>query len=111
MATYFATISFLWQETLIMTATIDKFGRVLIPKKIREAGGYSPGTAFELLWDAIKGQLTLKPIFDHPEPVLVVDEFGIPSFDFGVDEVFDYDFNDAIKQDREERGAKNLGLD
>jgi len=94
-----------------MTATIDKFGRVLIPKKIREAGGYSAGTSFELEWDAKKGQLVLRPIFDRPEPVLTVDEFGIPSFDFGVDEVFDYDFNAAIKKDREERGAKNLGLD
>lgn len=94
-----------------MTATIDKFGRVLIPKKIREAGGYAPGTLFELVWDAVKSQLILKPIFDRPDPVLIVDEFGIPSFDFGVDEVFDYDFNEAIKQDREERGEKNLGLD
>ena len=87
---------------------IDKFGRVLIPKKIREAKGYRPGTELSLVMEPHTSFITMTSIKEKvaERPVLQVDEFGIPTFVFDTQEVFTYDFTDAIRKDRSERGMK-----
>ncbi|MFK8161374.1 MAG: AbrB/MazE/SpoVT family DNA-binding domain-containing protein [Lewinella sp.] len=88
---------------------IDKFGRVLIPKKIREIKGYRPGTELSLVMEPELGTITMTSVAEKEakRPVLQLDEFGIPTFVFDTQEVFTYDFTDAIRNDRSERGMKN----
>ncbi|MTB51974.1 AbrB/MazE/SpoVT family DNA-binding domain-containing protein [Lewinella sp. W8] len=83
-----------------MITKIDKYGRLLIPKKLREARGLVAGTKFEFRWNDKSGELVLTPMISLSNPVSTLDEFGIPSFDFGIDEVMHYDFGAAIKKDR-----------
>lgn len=85
---------------------IDKFGRVLIPKKIREAKGYESGMELNIVMEPRAEYLTITPVIKKTSrPKLVVDDLGIPTFVFGTNEVFDYDFTEAIKKDQEERGV------
>ena len=88
-----------------MTVTLDKFGRILIPKAIRERLGLRKGSTLELELDDGRQLATIRPI---PEkgPTKVTDEYGIPTFVFDTDEVIRYDFVRAIKEDRE-RGLRN----
>ncbi|MEM1359281.1 MAG: AbrB/MazE/SpoVT family DNA-binding domain-containing protein [Bacteroidota bacterium] len=86
-----------------MTCKIDSSGRVLIPKSIRDANGYKPGTPFNISLDKENRILVLNLVLNRPEPILVIDDLGIPTFDFGTNEVFDYDFTAAINKDREKR--------
>lgn len=90
-----------------VTVKIDKFGRVLIPKKIREAKGYKPGTELSIVMEPHAEYLTIAPVIKKTSrPELVVDDLGIPTFVFGTNKVFDYDFTEAIKKDQDERGVK-----
>lgn len=88
---------------------IDKFGRILIPKKIREAKGYVNDTELSIIMEPHSEFLTIAPVVQQTaRPELIVDEFGIPTFVFGTKEVMDYDFTEAIKKDHSERGIKDL---
>jgi AbrB family looped-hinge helix DNA binding protein len=88
---------------------VDKFGRVLIPKRIREAKGYKPGTELCLVMEPQTSFITMTSIEEKvvKRPVLQVDEFGIPTFVFDTKEALDYDFTEAIRKDRSERGLKS----
>jgi len=86
---------------------IDKFGRILIPKKIRDAKGYTLDTELSIIAEPHSEYLTIAPVVQKTDrPELVIDEFGIPTFVFRTEEVFDYDFTKALKKDRSERGVK-----
>jgi bifunctional DNA-binding transcriptional regulator/antitoxin component of YhaV-PrlF toxin-antitoxin module len=56
---------------------IDKFGRILIPKKIREAKGYACGTELSLVMEPEIEALTLVAK-KKVEPYVVMAEWGLP---------------------------------
>ena len=83
-----------------METTLDKFGRIVIPKKIREHLNLKPGTQIRIL--EREQALILKPIQDEPilylkDGVLVFS--GTPLEDFG----------EALVKHREERMRTILG--
>ena len=97
-----------------MTVKMDKFGRILIPKAVREAHGLKPGDQFEIGRDEepVRG-LRLQPVrrlsavrvdTDGPLPVWTyVDEDG--------NEVApEVDWAKVIGEVREERSDKGAGL-
>lgn len=87
-----------------MTVTLDKFGRILIPKSMRTALNLKPGTRLSLEYtkNSRRAYIEVPLAIEH---TLVVDEYGIPTVHGNTDEIMRYDFVDAIRKDREERGA------
>lgn len=81
-----------------MKTKIDKFGRIVIPKKLREEFGLTPGT--EIAIDPAEDGIEIKPVEDHPR--LVRNEDGILVF---VGEA-DFDVNAALREDRSRRVRK-----
>jgi AbrB family looped-hinge helix DNA binding protein len=89
-----------------MVLTIDKFGRVLIPKRVRQALNLRPGTSVNLEISEDNRRAYIEaPTSSEPE--LVVDEFGIPTFFFDTEDVMKYDFAEAIREDRARRGLSD----
>ena len=50
-----------------METVLDRFGRVVLPKKIREALGLAPGTALRV--EEASGGVHLRPLADDPQLV------------------------------------------
>lgn len=50
-----------------MEATLDRFGRIVIPKRVREEFGLDPGTVLEIEGD--EGRIVLSPRRDEPDLV------------------------------------------
>lgn len=57
---------------------IDKFGRILIPKKIREAKGYACGTELSLVMEPEMETLTLRSEKVRSAPYVIIAEWGLP---------------------------------
>lgn len=47
-----------------MEATIDKFGRIVIPKELRDLFGLKPGSTLRV--DSSAEAITLKPVSEEP---------------------------------------------
>jgi AbrB family looped-hinge helix DNA binding protein len=58
-----------------METTIDRFGRVLIPKRVRDNLGLSPGTALRV--EEMGRAVSLSPLL---EEVVLTDEEGVLVF-------------------------------
>jgi len=82
-----------------MVTTIDKYGRVLIPKKNREHLGISSDTLLNISEDGKR--IVIEPI---PQKEPVVDKDGILVFTGKLDKKK----NDIIKNDRSQRMKKLL---
>ena len=63
------------KEGIVVEATLDKFGRIVIPKKIREDFNLRPGSPIRI--EEGKGEILLKPI--EGEPTLI-EEDGVLVF-------------------------------
>jgi AbrB family looped-hinge helix DNA binding protein len=50
-----------------MRTTVDRFGRIVLPKKVRDSLGLTPGTPLEV--EELPGVIQLRPI--EGQPVLV----------------------------------------
>ena len=80
-----------------METTLDRFGRVVIPKKVRSRLGVEAGTVFEI--EESDGEIHLKPILETP---VIVEKGGIlvhrgrPAGSI----------EDAVNRDREDRIRK-----
>lgn len=80
-----------------METTIDRFGRVLIPKGVREEIGLEPGTVLEI--EKANGMILLQVQGAEPK---VVDREGVLVFT-GTATV---DIADAVRNHRQERLRK-----
>ena len=86
-----------------VTVKIDRFGRILIPKTLREVLGLQPTNQVTLKLVSAKNIL-LTPQVAAERPRLEIDEFGLPIFHFGTTDAMRYDFTAAIAADREQNG-------
>lgn len=92
-----------------VTTKIDKFGRVLIPKAIREALGVASDGGIRLSVDKHTNSLVITAA-SSTSPELIIGDHGIPTLRFSTGEVYKTDFVAAIKEGREERDARVAGL-
>ena len=83
-----------------MIVQIDKFGRVLLPLKIRRKLGIEPGS--KLVIEVSEDEITLTPSAAEGK---LVRERGVLVW---TGPIWDEDF-DPIKADREQRDVKNRG--
>jgi len=84
-----------------MVATLDKFGRIVIPKRVRDDLGLSPGAILRV--EEGEKRIVLEPV-EHREALAVKE--GILVFTGEVDG----DIEQALKRDRENRSRKLAGL-
>lgn len=84
--------------------TIDKFGRVVIPQKVREELGLSPGSKMEVALET-DDKVVLKVV--HPEPVIK----RINGIMVMEGPKTDFDIVEHMKKQREERIKHTSGLD
>ena len=93
-----------------MDVTIDKYGRIILPKSLRKVLGLTPGRKVNI--QVTNGSFVATPVQVF-EPVLVkeghlsiiklVDKAGLEK-----EKEEDFDFDNALKQVREERIDKFL---
>jgi AbrB family looped-hinge helix DNA binding protein len=92
-----------------MEVKIDDYGRVVIPKAVREKLGIESGTSLEIEVDSaeVGGAITLTPKGQKPalqrKGELLVHSGKLTEEDFDVVE--------QIRSDRQERARKHAGLD
>jgi AbrB family looped-hinge helix DNA binding protein len=88
-----------------MRTTIDRAGRIVIPKALRDRAGLQPGTELDVrLLDG------LLEISVSAAPGRLVHEKGVLVWDPGPDAP-EFDVLEAVKQVREEREARIMGLE
>lgn len=85
------------------TATIDRFGRILIPKSLREAAGFLPGTEIDIVAEPRGVRLVAR---EGEEGALLREENGILVF---VGKLLT-DATDQVERDREARIRKLWGV-
>ncbi len=83
-----------------MEAILDKFGRIVIPKQVRDDLGLSPGSILKI--EERDEEIVLKPVAET-SPLVLKD--GILVFTGEVEGEFDT----AVRRDREERSRKLTG--
>jgi AbrB family looped-hinge helix DNA binding protein len=83
-----------------MKATIDKAGRVVIPKAIRERAGFRPGMELEI--EVSNGRVALEPAGPQGR---IVYKNGLPYWETppGTPPLTPEMINEWIRQDREDR--------
>jgi AbrB family looped-hinge helix DNA binding protein len=88
---------------MVTTLTIDKAGRIVLPKPVREELQLSPGDSLEV--DSSEERVILRPVRGHGR---MYKKQGVWVFDSG--EPLDTDVvNRTLRQVREERDRRNLG--
>lgn len=85
------------------TTTIDKAGRIVLPKQIRDEMQLRPGDAIEL--DASEDRVVLRPARGKGR---MYKEHGMWVFDSG-EPLSVETINKTLRQVREERDRRNLG--
>jgi AbrB family looped-hinge helix DNA binding protein len=86
-------------KEVVMEAILDKFGRILIPKQVRDDLGLSPGSVLKL--EERDEEIVLKPVTERSPLVL---EDGILVYTGEVEG----DLEAALQRDRNERSRKLL---
>ncbi|MEM6771734.1 MAG: hypothetical protein AAF597_14215 [Bacteroidota bacterium] len=82
---------------------IDKFGRILIPKKIREAKGYEYGMELSLVMEPETNEVVLSPVNEEPQPYWEMAPWGLPIIRYPDPNHKSMDAVAMIAEDREER--------
>lgn len=82
---------------IMLEATVDKFGRIVIPKQVRDDLGLKPGTVLQI--EETDQEVILKPL--HAEPILV-DKDGVLVFSG----IATGDIAEAVSANHERRIAK-----
>ena len=103
--------TYFWQIIDAMEVTIDEFGRILIPKKIREAIGLKPGQALELMIDRYTWNLNIKLPANPEETNIYVEDSGLPVIHNGTPAQQSFDTVRFIRETREKYMDRKMGLD
>jgi AbrB family looped-hinge helix DNA binding protein len=85
-----------------MEVTLDKFGRIVIPKRVRDDLGLSPGSVLRL--EGRDDEIVLTPIAERARLVL---KEGVLVFTGDVEG----DLEAALRRDRSERSRASAGME
>jgi len=85
-----------------METTLDRFGRIVIPKQVRDDLGLSPGSVLKL--EERDEEIVLKPVAER-SPLILKD--GILVFTGEVEG----DLETALRRDRDERSRRLASLE
>jgi AbrB family looped-hinge helix DNA binding protein len=95
-----------------MTLRIDKFGRVLIPKLMRQSIGLQPGDDIivEVLENEKSLKLSSKPEPENLEVRIEYTDWGFPQIVGGAPYPADFDFQNATKNGYDEYHKTRFGV-
>ena len=94
-----------------MTVTLDKFGRILIPKQVRTQLGVVAGDKLELDVSSEERSISIHPAPSTEKKAEIrMTDWGWPVIHFVDGKSRDFDVVALIKEEREERAAKHLGI-
>lgn len=104
--------SYNWQKSRAMTVevTIDKFGRILIPKVVREMLSLKAGHQMYLTTNFDKRELIMQVPATNPVQVIERRPSGIPIIHNGEATQADFDVVELIKRNREEYLERKIGM-
>lgn len=94
-----------------MEVTIDKFGRILIPKKLRVMFGLVPGQIIDLLADKEQQQLSLRIASPQKELKVEKTSYGLPIIQNGSSPLATFDTVQFLNESRMEYLNKKMGLE
>lgn len=94
-----------------MVLSVDKFGRVLIPKRVRRLLGLQPGTNIELKTNEEEGLLIFRVPKLPAKDEIILTKYGLPIIQNGPVITEDFDTVDFIKSTRAAYLDRKLGLD
>lgn len=83
-----------------MEATLDKFGRIVIPKAVRDHLGLTPGSVLDIKGDA--EEIVLRPLRAEPD---LIDKDGVLVFTGKAEE----NLERAVERQRQERMRRASG--
>lgn len=84
-----------------MKTTLDRFGRVVIPKEVREDLGLKPGVVLQI--EEIEQKILLKPVYEEPHVVVKDGVLVFSGTEAG-------DIDGAIRTHREKRLSEVVTL-
>lgn len=93
-----------------MTLTVDKFGRILIPKTLRQLLMIEPGDELEVDIDTTQPILTLSPKKDADEIRVELTDWGFPILVGGAPYPEDFDPAGYLKEGYEEYHRTRFGV-
>lgn len=94
-----------------MTLTIDKFGRVLIPKLLRQFLNVEPGSQIEVSVDEEAKSIVLHPKSkDEYESEVVFNDWGLPMIETKASLPEGFDTVEFMKTTRQEYLDRKFGL-
>ncbi|NJC28388.1 AbrB/MazE/SpoVT family DNA-binding domain-containing protein [Neolewinella antarctica] len=93
-----------------MTLTMDKFGRVLIPKALRKMVQIEPGGEVEVEVDSTTHKITLTSKAEAQKPKLTFDSDGFPLIVGGEPYPADFDTVAFLKESYEEYHKSRFGV-
>ena len=93
-----------------MELTIDKFGRVLIPKEIRNLLGLVPGTKVKVEVDKNYGRLSLATDTLPAPQIIEFTDWGFPYVNNGEPDTDEFDTVAFMKETYDEYFMRKLGF-
>ena len=94
-----------------MTLKLDNFGRMLIPKLIRQIMDIEPGDDLEVLVDEATRKVTLRKSPKIDDAVLTINDWGFPVVKLGLSEKVDFDVSAHVHSIRQEYLDRKFGLE
>ncbi len=92
-----------------MVLRIDNFGRLLIPKFLRQVIQVEPGDKVDLQIDEKKRQFSIRKAITEDDAVLSITSWGFPTVSMGLSEKVDFNVSEYVQSVRQEYLDRKLG--
>lgn len=94
-----------------MEVTLDKFGRILIPKEIRKVLGLQAGQVLSLYTSEENNLICIQPKIEEAESPIRYTDMGIPYIDNGQASEDELDTSQLVQETRAHYLNRKLGLE
>lgn len=94
-----------------MEVTIDKFGRILIPKEIRKVLGLQAGQVLSLYTSEENNLLCIQAKIEAEETPIKYTPTGLPYIDNGKSEASSFNTSQFVQETRAQYLNRKLGLE
>lgn len=93
-----------------MTLKVDKFGRILIPKVLRQAISIEPGDKVSIQIDGSNRQFSIRKARTLDDAVLSTTSWGFPTVSLSLPQKVDFNVSDYVHSVRQDYLDRKFGL-